>query len=216
MFKQIVDLTHAVFDGVHQYPGDPQVKFRQIQCTGSTGYNVHLIEIGSHAGTHLDAPYHVSDKGKRIGQLDLTKCVGEAQVVDVSGRRWDEPIKVRDLEPYSDTIGEGARLLIRTGWDKTFGREEFFGSDSPYVSMETGQWLVKRKIWLLGLDFPSPNLRTPTENLKLHRLFLENGVILVESLTNLEKLKGKVYLVILPLKLKDLDASPVRAIALQA
>lgn len=96
-----------------------------------------------------------------------------------------------------------------------FGKKEFFSSNSPHLSIEVGQWLVKRKIWLLGLDFASPNLKSPEENLKLHRLFLNNGVVLVESLNNLEKLKKKVYLVVLPLKLKGLDASPVRAIALQ-
>ena len=215
MFKEVVDLTHLVFDGVPQYPGDPEIQFKQIRSVCKTGYNIHRIEIGSHAGTHLDAPYHVNEKEKTVNELDLTKCIGEAQVIDIPPRKFANSIRVKDLEPYSDKTGEGVRLLIRTGWDRMFGKKEFFSSNSPHLSIEVGQWLVKRKIWLLGLDFASPNLKSPEENLKLHRLFLNNGVVLVESLNNLEKLKKKVYLVVLPLKLKGLDASPVRAIALQ-
>jgi len=215
MFKEVVDLTHSVFNGVPQYPGDPEVKFKQIRSVFKTSYNIHRIEIGSHAGTHLDAPYHVNEKGKSVDELDLRKCIGQAQVVDISRRKCADSIKVKDLEPYSDTIQGGARLLIRTGWDRMFGKEEFFSSNSPHLSIEIGLWLVERKIWLLGLDFASPNLKSPEENLKLHRIFLNNGVVVVESLNNLEKLKKKVYLVVLPLKLKGLDASPVRAIALQ-
>lgn len=157
----------------------------------------------------------MNEKGKTVNELDLTKCSGEAQVIDIPRRKFANSIRVKDLEPYSDKTGEGVRLLIRTGWDRMFGKKEFFSSNSPHLSIEVGQWLVKRKIWLLGLDFASPNLKSPEENLKLHRLFLNNGVVLVESLNNLEKLKKKVYLVVLPLKLKGLDASPVRAIALQ-
>lgn len=216
MSRKIVDLTHSVFDGLPHYPGDPEVKFKQIQSTaGESGYNIHRIQMGSHTGTHLDAPYHVNEEGKRVNELNLKKCIGEAHLLDIPGRKIASSIKVKDLEPYSDKIGQGTRLLIRTGWNRMFGKEEFFSSNSPCLSIEVGQWLVERKIWLLGLDFGSPNLKNPQENLKLHRIFLNNGVVLVEALNNLEKLKEKVYLIVLPLKLKGLDASPVRAVALQ-
>ncbi len=214
MNEKIIDLTHCLFSGLFFYPGDPKVEFKQIQFTSGTGYNVNQIKLGTHSDTHLDSPYHINDKGEKVDEIKLSRCIGEAQVIDMSHKK-EGLIEAKDFEPCNKLIKPGSRLLIRTGWDKMFGRKEFFSSRSPSLSVEAGKWLTRRRIWLLGLDIASPNLRNREDNSKLHRIFLEAGIVLVEALTNLEKLKGKVYLIVLPLKLKNMDASPVRAVALE-
>ncbi len=214
MAEKIIDLTHRLSPDLFFYPGDPKVEFKQVQFTSGIGYNVNQIKLGTHSGTHSDAPYHINDKGEKVDKINLNKCIGEAQIIDMSHKK-EGLIEVKDLEPYNKIIKPGSRLLIRTGWDKMFGRKEFFSTRSPSLSIEVGKWLRRKKIWLLGLDTASPNLKNREDNLKLHRIFLEAGIVLVEALTNLEKLEGKVYLIVLPLKLKGMDASPARVVVLE-
>ncbi len=167
--------------------------------------------MSSHAGTYLDAPAHFIKGGETVGRLELDKFVGLAHVIDLSHKKPREEITPADLKDYQRKIRKGSRILLRTDWYKMAGHKSFF-TDFPRVSLELPEWLAARRIALLGLESPSTNPDfKPT-----HKVLLGSGVILVEALVYLDKLKqDKVFFVAVPLKIRNGHGSPVRAFAIE-
>ena len=209
---RIVDLTHPVFHAMPVFPGDPQVQIEVLRSLDAGQYRLSRVTLGTHAGTHLDAPRHCIADGQTVDQILLDNLVGWAEVLDMSEKGEGEEIDVQDFQRFESRIAEGSRLLVRTGWSKRFCDGGFF-SDFPGITQEAAQWLVSHKVRLLGLEQPSTH---PTEHLETHRILLSGGVALVESLANLDELsRERVYLVLLPIKLVGADGAPVRAIAIE-
>lgn len=206
---RLVDLSHPLRDGDEAYPGDPGVSYEVAHEIGEQGYHVTLIKMGSHVGTHLDAPRHIDDRGATVDLLDLAKLVGPAYVVDVALSE-DEGITESDLDIEVEELPRGARLLFRTGWASKRGSREFF-TDFPDLDLGLAQGLAARKVALIGLEQPSVH---KIEHLEVHRVLLEAGVVVVEALANLDALRTKeVFLACLPLPHVGLDGAAVRAVA---
>jgi len=207
---QIIDLTIPIHDSMPVFPGDMDVSIKPYH-TLEMGYsNVKSLFLGTHTGTHIDAPYHFFADGKTLDEIPLNRFVGEAILVDCVGRR--DAIHIADLEPFSQDISPCSRVIIRTGWDKWFGEEKYF-RDYPVISAGVAKWLAERQIWLLGVDIPSVD---GWKNEDAHVALLKAEVVIVESLVNLDKItKTPFYFAALPLPIKGADGSPVRAIALQ-
>ncbi len=192
------------------FPGDMDISIKPYH-TLEMGYsNSTSLHLGTHTGTHLDAPYHFFADGKTLNEIPLERFVGEAVLVDCVGKH--DAIHVADLEPFSQNISSCSRVIIRTGWDKWFGREEYF-RDYPVISADAAEWLAERQIWLLGVDIPSVDDWKAED---AHVALLKAEVVIVESLVNLTKITQPIfYFAALPLSIKDADGSPVRAIAFQ-
>ncbi len=178
------------------------------------GYNILNVAFNTHTGTHLDAPRHFIDGAASLNTMPLAKCVGEALIVDLSHKEPRSLITIDDLMHVADRIGQGTRLLLRTDWDLRAHSADY-RTHFPRISLELAEWLAERGIWLLGLEHPSvaalDNLRELTD---VHQALLRSEIVIVESLANLRELPETVTFVALPLKLKDGDGSPVRAIAI--
>ena len=208
----IIDLTLPLYQGMPVYPCDPEVDFIPIETHNESGCSVHSIKIGTHAGTHIDAPYHMLADGTTVNSdTVLRACVGDAYVIDVTRSMSANEIIPSSLGDSLERIGKGDRALIATGWSDNFGRKNYY-SDHPSISEELADILIARSIVLIGLDTPS--LHTVKDEL-IHRKLLSAGIIIVENLINLKKLAGKkIFFSAVPLKLKGLDGSPVRAYAI--
>jgi len=209
---QIIDLTIPIQDSMPVFPGDMGISIKPYH-TLEMGYsNSKSLYLGTHTGTHLDAPYHFFADGKTLDEIALKKFVGEAILVDCDGKEPCDTIHIADLEPFAQNISSCSRVIIRTGWDKWFGREEYF-RDYPVISAGVAKWLAERQIWLLGVDTPSVD-GWKTED--AHVALLKAEVVIVESLVNLDKItQTPFYFAALPLSIKGADGSPVRAIAFQ-
>lgn len=209
---RIVDLTHPIFDQMPVFPGDPEVSFQTTRSLTDGNYQVSRITIGTHAGTHIDAPLHCLTNQDAVDAIPLDQLIGWAEVIDLPIKSKGSEIDIHDLEPFSNRIVEGARILIRTGWSKLFGSQGFFSS-FPGLTIDAARWLASRKIALLGIEQPSTH---PIHHVETHRILLTGHISLVESLANMELLtRDRVYLVILPMKLVGADGAPVRAIAIE-
>jgi arylformamidase len=209
--RRIIDLSLKISNGFIPWPDEPAVEIKPLSNSANE-YTVSQITFSSHTGTHIDVPGHCLKSKANVGDLDLHKCIGEAFVIHVEGKGAREEINVAELRKIENKIKEGAKILIRTDWSKKFGRKEYF-TDFPGISQELAEWLANKHISLLGIEQPSVHT---TKHLKVHRTLLQNGVVVVEGLTNLSQLKKEeIYLVILPLKLDIADGSPVRAIAME-
>jgi arylformamidase len=206
---RLVDLAHPLVDGGPGFPGDPPFSVFPWAEIGTDGYRVSKIEIGSHQGTHLDAPAHFLNEALTVEQMPLEWFYGPAQVLRIPKGPGEE-IGLVDLEPYArhGFAGE-AKLLLATGWDRRYGTEAFY-KEAPSLTVEACEYLVDGGIRLLGMDLPTPSLHAKAS----HLTFFDAGVVLVESLANLDTLPDEVVFCAFPLKLVGGDGSPVRAVAI--
>ena len=205
----LFDLSHPLADGDEAYPGDPGVSYRTVHTCGEDGYHVTLIEMGSHVGTHIDAPRHIDDSGRTVEALDLGKLVGPAMVVDVDLGSADA-ITGSNIELDFAQLAGGERLLFRTGWGSQRGKPGFF-TEFPDLDLALATALAGSGVSLVGLEQPSVHR---TAHKEVHRVLLDAEIIVVEALSGLERLRSRnVYLMCLPLPHVGLDGAAVRAVA---
>jgi kynurenine formamidase len=224
---KIIDLSHTIHDEIQIYPGDPVPSIKRGLTHEKDYCHVDVLTLGSHTGTHIDAPYHFLKKGKKIDELPVQRFVGDGVLIDVSAKSDRDLIEPGDIEPYASDIAEGDFVVFRTGRDKYFGTAKYYLH--PYLSAEGARLLVKKGVSLVGVDAlnvdPTYNAgkdsdpaakELPDEEAygyPVHDILLGNDVLIVENLCNLDKIKAvKGVYSFLPLKLKDSDGSPIRAV----
>ena len=238
---KIVDLTQTLKSKIHIYPGDPKFSAKPAdKFPSGDGWRVHALRLGTHTGTHIDAPHHFYKNGMKIDEVPLEWLMGRPVVIDISSlARGRDRFRVEweHLAEYEEEIrkaGQGDKiLLIRTGWDTWFSwtRTQTYLLH-PYFTGDVAAKLVEYGIRVFGVDALGPD-RTCIEPIwgedterygddpwALHHGILGSGGLIVENLTNLqaimEETPGKEWIVhFIPLKLGGLDGSPIRAYAIQ-
>ena len=211
---KLIDLSYPLEHEQLNFPWDPKISVLPHNTVSSIGYNITEISLSSHQGTHLDAPFHFYDDGKTIDRVQLDRFYGPAVLVDLAPNSYLEaktPIKVEMFKPYEDKFRQAAKIIYRTGWDRMFGKPEFF-SDFPTLTLEAARWIAERRIGMLGMDTPTPS----TDWKECHLILLEENVeiVIVESLTKLDLLPEQFTFIGFPLNLKGRDGAPIRAVAL--
>ena len=211
---KLLDLTLIISENIPTFPGSPQPSFIQDKNVKNDGYNSELLFLSSHTGTHLDAPYHFQEKGEKIHEISLKRLVSSAILVK-SRKKGDQPITKTDIQKFEKKHGKipsGSTVIFWTGWQKMIKNISYF-IRNPGLSTAAAKYLVSKKINLVGTDSPSIDLGKD-KRFPVHHIFSKNNVLIVENLTNLEKIRSsKFHFVVLPLKLKGATGSPVRAIA---
>lgn len=210
---RLIDLTHPLTHGQLTYPGDPPVRFEAHGAFSQQHYHLTRLSLGTHQGTHVDAPRHFFATGRSIDRIDLERFCGRATLIDLAGGGVlppGTPLTLELLRPHAAAFAAGARVIYRTGWECYFGKARFF-EDYPSLTLEAARWIASRKIRLLGMDTPGPS----TDAQRVHRVLLQprRGVVLIESLANLTQLPPRFTLLAFPLKLVGLDGAPLRAVA---
>jgi kynurenine formamidase len=208
--SRVVDLTLTM------NPGMRGVDFEAKSTIDGKGWTTTTLHLYSHAGTHMDAPYHFIADGRTLENLMLQKCIGSARVVDLTFVKPRDLITVEHLASHAEEIEPGSRLLLKTGWSARAGTPEY-RSHLPRISLPLAEWLAERKIALLGVEPPSvADVNNKDELTMVHRVLLEAEIVIVEGLANLDALEEDVVTFIaLPLKLEGGDGSPLRAIAIE-
>ena len=211
---KIVDLTLTVSDEIPTFPGSPQPSFIPWENVKEDGYNLELLFLSTHTGTHMDAPYHFLEKGAKIHEISLKKLVSETVLIK-SKKKGGESITKIDIQKFEKKHGKIASfssVIFYTGWQINLQKKYYF-TKNPGLSVSAAKYLASKKINLVGIDSPSIDLGKDSK-FSVHQIFAKKGILIVENLANLEKIKStKFHLVVLPLKLKNATGSPVRAIA---
>jgi arylformamidase len=192
---QIVDLTLPLNPGIPGLPGDPAVTFVRTRTHDIDGYEVTQICLGSHAGTHVDAPRHFFPGGATVDRFPLERLVGPGVIID--------------CRPAS---GGGAGLLAEALrlYPVPPGGLALLWTEGTLLSVEAAQVLLDAGVSLVGTDAPSLD----AEPYPVHRLLLGHGVLIAENLCGLERLgPGPVTCAFLPLAVSETDGAPVRAVA---
>jgi arylformamidase len=217
---KIIDLSLPIEEGMMTFPTHwhPVVEITILGRHGIEGRETRKIVLGTHIGTHADAPRHFIPNGRTIDEVPLDVLIGPATVVDFTGCQALQSIDVAQLkEKLGDKIP--ARLILRTGWSEYFGNMKFY-NEYPFLSENAAQWLVENGVRLVAMDTPSPDnpahSRGTSKDSPNHKILLGAGMVLVEYLTNLKSLTAsEVELIVMPLKLKGCDGSPARCVAIE-
>ncbi|MGM7703031.1 arylformamidase [Pseudalkalibacillus sp. Hm43] len=201
---KIWDISQPLKEGVPTWPGDTPFSFKLNWTKAETGsVNVGSVTFSTHTGTHVDAPFHFDDDGKKMLDLKPDLYVGDALVVHLEGR---ESITPEDLQNYD--LSEVERVLIKTAsWkDRTK-----FPESITYLSPELAPFLKENGIRLIGVDVPSVD-QVDSKDLPAHHSLLDHNIHILESVMLDDVEEGIYELIALPLPLAESDASPVRAI----
>jgi len=211
---KIIDLTLTVSDEIPTFPGSPQPSFIPWENVKEDGYNLELLFLSTHTGTHMDAPYHFLEKGAKIHEISLKKLVSEAILIK-SKKKSGESITKTDIQKFEKKHGKiesFSSVIFYTGWQRNLQKKYYF-TKNPGLSVSAAKYLASKKVSLVGIDSPSIDLGTD-HKFSVHQIFAKKGMLIVENLANLDKIKSsKFHLVVLPLKLKNATGSPVRAVA---
>jgi len=213
---KLIDLTLTISQSIPTFPGSPKTQFILWSTLKEDGYNLELLFLSSHTGTHLDAPYHFVKNGAKIHQIPLNRLLGNGILIKIKKER-NQAITKNDIvsfERKNGNIPKHSSIIFHTEWQKNLNTDFYF-INNPGLSESAATYLVSKEINLVGIDSPNIDLGKD-KTFSVHKIFAKNNILIVENLSNLNKISSKQFdFVILPLKLKDATGSPVRAIAIQ-
>lgn len=191
------------------------VEINAMGTIESVGRNTHKILVGSHSGTHMDAPFHFLNDGKRVQDLDISKMIGPVTIVDFRSIGYGNVVSLEDVHKIEVTN----RMLFVFGWYRNWKTDRYY-DEFPYFSQEAVKYLIDKGMKLMAMDTPSPDAGSAISDIEgedspNHKLLLRNEILIVEYLNNTEELlDGRKYeLISLPLKIRDSDGSPARVLA---
>jgi kynurenine formamidase len=189
---------------MHVYPGDPQPKFKPHLTINDDSVNVTRLVLGSHTGTHVDAPWHFLRDGRGVDKEPLAKFIGEAVVADISAKPG-KGAKADDLDIHAGIVQHGDILLLYTGTsDHCTG--------FTYLDVSAAEWAVDKGVKCIGMDTPSVE-KFGARKAPVHKTLLSHDIGIIENLINLREFVNlRMFLVCLPLPLDGIDGSPARAI----
>jgi arylformamidase len=206
---RIHDVSMPLRTGGLVYPNNPPISITAVQSIAAGAKaNVSRIDLGSHTGTHVDAPKHFIDSGAGVDALPLDVLIGPARLIAFG----DDVMAVGESELRRHDLTGVTRLLIRTrnsAWLASGSAE--FHPDFTHVTPDGAAYLVSLGVRLVGVDYLSvEQFRSPEH--RTHHILLENGVVIVEGMVLSEPEPGDYELYCLPLLLDGLDGAPARAV----
>ncbi len=200
--KKIIDISLAIEEGMITYPGNPETRVQIFEGATSTH---SLISMGTHNGTHIDAPRHVFKNGKGVNKIPLDTYIGKCRVLDLTAVK--ESITIKDLKKYR--IKKGERILVKTSNSKR-GFKKFY-NDYVYLDGDTADYLAEKGIILFGIDYISIKKRGGDDH-RPHTSLLKKGIVIFEGLDLSKVTEGTYTFIGLPLKLGNIDGAPARAV----
>jgi arylformamidase len=204
----IYDVSVPITSTMPVWPSDPSVNLTPaayVMEDQNRTVRVTKIEMGSHTGTHIDAPWHMLDDGRRMNEIPIETLVGPASVFEI---------------PHAASITRGSleklkfegvqRVLFKTENSQHWHDGKFY-EQFVYLEPEAAELLVERGVKLVGIDYLSID-KFDSETHPSHFVLLGQNVVIVEGL-NLSRVEpGQYHMTALPLNLQDVDGAPTRVI----
>lgn len=198
-----IDISAALNHQVAEWPGDTPFSYSiPVTKADSGSVNIGRLEMSTHIGTHIDAPFHFDNDGKTVEQLDINNYIGTATVVHLEGI---EEISAKALKDFSIT---GHILLIKTGAARD---KSIFPDDVPTLTQEAVDYLADNDVKLFGIDVPSVDKIT-SKMLDVHHALHAKNIMIIENIILDDIAPGVYDFIALPLKITGADGSPVRAV----
>jgi arylformamidase len=219
------DLTMPLFPGQVVWPGDPDIEITPLSAISSGDpTNISLLKLGSHTGTHIDAPCHILENEAGVDQILPEKLIGPAQVLDLTFS--SESLIFPEAIHQAGFCPNIPRVLFKTKNSTIHADQKFhqlnqlnqfnqinqfnqFHQDYVSLARETAEWLIQKGVFLIGIDYLSIEA-FDTKDYALHRILLSHGVVIVEGIVLKSVQPGVYELFCAPLKLTQGDGAPAR------
>jgi kynurenine formamidase len=215
MQNKLIDLSRLINAKSTVYPDTMAPSFEVLNTVERNGFAELKVTMVLHTGTHIDAPCHMLKYSKSLNQFPIDKFIGKAIVIPCLHKT---EIDLMYLQTFEGRITQVEFLLFYTGWQNKWNTRAYF-DDCPTLNREAAGWLTKFRLKGIGIDAFSLDKvtsaeRVTSENFPNHHILLGKEIILIENLTNLDKLPDSGFMFqCFPLNIENADGSPVRAIA---
>jgi Predicted metal-dependent hydrolase len=226
--RRAIDLTHEMYHGMPSWPTNSRFSVEDSKLMEVDGYRLRELRMNTHHGDPRGRPSHMLEDGAPVDAIPLERLMGEGVVLDLTGKGDGEPITAEDLRAFDGSCGGATWSSCTPGGTPSGGSTGGTCSFGP-----TSRWTAPGTWWgrgvsLVGTEGLSiggwgervasmgPITDTGAE---VHRILLSNGVLIVEEVANLgEVLRGRrsarAFFIVMPLRLRGLDGSPARVVAI--
>lgn len=204
---RFIDVSVPLKTGMPAFPGNPEFELHAVKRIAEGGSsNVSRLVLGTHTGTHVDAPRHFFDNAATVDALALDLLIGRTRVVEIAKRGG---ITRDDLAAAN--LREDLRVLLKTPNSALWNSSEGFHSDYTYLSAEGAKFLVDQGVKVVGVDYLSVE-QFKKAGAPAHHMLLGNGVIVIEGLNLSDADAGQYEMYCLPLRIQDGDGAPARVV----
>jgi kynurenine formamidase len=201
---KVIDLTHPITGDLRVYfPWHPETRIELTATYRENLCEVRRLSLGTHTGTHIDAPSHIFEGMPTMDQYDPQLWVQDVQLLDFTPCEPRRPITAGEIAARKPERGVG--VVLKTGWDRFFGSEDYYRTYPP-LSNDGAEAIASLGAPVVAADTPF--------TLDAHRILLKRGIPLITNINNTGLLPaGKVRLIAAPLLIKGGDGAPARVLA---
>jgi arylformamidase len=203
---KLLDVSVPLAPGIPTYPGNPEFDLQPIKriADGGSSNNSRLI-LGTHTGTHVDAPRHFFDGAPGVDELALNLLLGRARVVEIQKRGG---IAADDLQAAG--LREDIRVLLKTS-NSALWNDPAFHEEYTHLTESAARYLVEQGVRVVGVDYLSVE-QFKKAGAPAHRALLSAGVVIIEGLNLSEAEPGFYEMYCLPLRIAGGDGAPARVV----
>jgi arylformamidase len=205
----IFDISIPITPEMPVWPGDPPVILEKVTSMDAGDHdNVSRLACSVHTGTHVDAPHHFLNDHRTVEKMALDILTGPAEIVQLAD---DIALVTADTLEKATIPDETIRLLIKTRNSQLWasGNNTFY-KDFVGISQDGAEWIVRRGIKLVGIDYLS--VAPFQQSIATHETLLKTGIIILEGVNLSAVSPGRYELYCLPLKLEGSDGALARVI----
>ncbi|RZN37524.1 MAG: cyclase family protein [Methanosarcinales archaeon] len=197
----IIDITRTIGQDTVVFPGDTTPSVSQAHCDD---YTISELALGSHSGTHIDAPLHFFDGRKSLDMIPVKRFFLDADVIAIKSQ-----VAVTVEELSGCKIDPGQAILLKTR-NSDLPRDRFY-EDFVHIKPDAAELLVNKGVSMVGIDYLSPDRYGDTD-FPVHRTLLGAGVLILEDIDLRAVAPGRYRLACLPIKTRHADGAPCRAV----
>jgi len=216
---RVIDVTGPIHHGMWSYgPPYPDVVVEEIPPPEWVPYETYSWKfvLGGQSGTYLETGLHMKRGRPAVIDIPVESLLDrDALVVKIDGKEHARDCITREelIAACPDDIRPGDCVLLCVGRDGKW-RDADFVTDSPYILRDAMDWLIDRRPFLVGADWP--RLDSWQRPQKFFPRFFDQGILLLAPLVNLRKItRPRVKLTVLPLKVEESAAAPARAVVIE-
>jgi arylformamidase len=197
-----LDVSVPIYAGMVHFPENPSIEIDRVSDVGRGDIaTVSKLRMGSHTGTHIDAPIHFLPGGSGADEVPLANLIGPSRVIEIHDRD-----AVKGAELRSQNLDRRERLLFKTLNSERCWNSPQFVPDFVSIAADAASYLAGLNTLAIGIDYLS--VGSP----ETHRILLQAGVVIIEGLNLAGVTPGRYELVCLPLKILGCDGAPARAL----
>jgi arylformamidase len=200
--RKWLDVSVPIYAGMVHFPDNPPIEIDRIMDVGKGDIcTLSRLTMGTHTGTHIDAPIHFLPGGTGAEQVPLDNLIGPARVIEIK-----DPNAVRAEELRAHNLGVRERLLFKTSNSERCWKTSQFVPDFVSIAEDAASYLAGLDTLAVGIDYLSAG------NPETHRTLLGAGVVILEGLNLTAISQGRYELLCLPLKILKGDGAPARVL----